>query len=76
MLSVNVRPVKCVEVSLSGAVSSCGVSGGMVLDLHAKKFNFFIGTDCFLSKMGKYGIPINRANNNVSFGFGFPLSNV
>lgn len=48
----------------------------MVLDLHAKKFNFFVGTDCFLSKMGKYGVPLKKANNSVSFGFGFPLSNV
>ncbi len=76
MISANIRPVKAVEVSLSGAASSTGVSGGMVLDLHAKRFNFFVGTDCFLSKMGKYGVPLKKANNSVSFGFGFPLSNV
>ena len=76
MLSVNVRPVKAIEVSLNGAASSTGVTGGMVLDLHAKRFNFFVGTDCFLSKMGKYGVPLKKANNSVSFGFGFPLSNV
>lgn len=76
MLSVNVRPAKCFEVALTGAASSSGMSGGMVIDLHARRFNFFVGTDCFLSKMGKYGVPLNRANNSVSFGFGFPLSDV
>ncbi len=76
MLSVNVRPVKAVEVSVSGSASSTGVSGGMVLDLHAKRFNFFVGTDCFLGKMGKYGVPLKKANNSVSLGFGFPLSDV
>lgn len=76
MLSVNIRPVKAIEFSLSGSASTSGVSGGMVLDLHAKRFNFFVGTDCFLSKMGKYGVPLKRANNSVSFGFGFPLSDV
>lgn len=76
MLSVNVRPVKAIEVSVSGSASSTGVSGGLVLDLHAKRFNFFVGTDCFLSKMGKYGVPLKKANNSISLGFGFPLSDV
>lgn len=76
MLSANIRPIKAIELSLSGSASSTGVSGGMVLDLHAPRFNFFVGTDCFLSKMGKYGVPLKKANNNVSFGFGFPLSRV
>ena len=73
MISANIRPVKCLEVSLSGSASTTGVSGGLVLDLHAKRFNFFVGTDCFISKLSKQGIPLNKTNNNVSFGFGFPL---
>ncbi|MGN1256050.1 MAG: DUF5723 family protein [Bacteroidaceae bacterium] len=76
MLSVNIRPVKWFELSLSGSAASSGVSGGMALDLHAKRFNLSLGTDCFLSKMDKNGIPLQKANNNVYLGVSFPLSQI
>lgn len=73
MLSANIRPVKWLEASLNGAVSSTGATAGLVLDLHAKHFNFFIGADRFLSKLSKQGIPLSKANSSVSMGFSFPL---
>ena len=76
MLSVNIRPVKWFELSLSGSASSSGVSGGMALDLHAKRFNLSLGTDCFISKMDKNGIPLQKANNNVYLGISYPFSKI
>ena len=76
MLSVNIRPVKWFELSLSGSAASSGVSGGMALDLHAKRFNLSLGTDCFISKMDKNGIPLQKANNNVYLGISFPFSKI
>ncbi|MGN0233400.1 MAG: DUF5723 family protein [Bacteroidaceae bacterium] len=76
MLSINIRPAKWFELSLSGSAASSGVSGGMVIDLHAKRFNLSLGTDCFVSKMDKNGIPLQKANNSVYFGISYPLSNI
>ncbi len=73
MLSANVRPVKWFEASLSGAVSSSGATAGLVLDFHARHFNFFVGADRFMSKLTEDFIPVNRVNSSVSLGFSFPL---
>lgn len=73
MLSATVRPVKWFEASLTGAMTSGGFTGGLVVDFRAKHFNFFLGTDRFFGKLSKDFIPINHANANVSLGFSFPL---
>lgn len=73
MLSANILPAKWFEASLSGAVSSTGVTAGLVLDFHAKHFNFFIGADRFMSKVTEDFIPVSSANSSVSLGFSFPL---
>ena len=73
MLSANVRPAKWFEASLSGAVSSTGATAGLVLDFHAKHFNFFIGADRFMSKLTKDFIPVSSTNSNISLGFSFPM---
>lgn len=73
MLSANVRPIKPIEVSLNVAANSSGITCGTVLDLHAPHFNFFIGTDRFVGKLSKQGIPLHNLNSNVSLGMSFPL---
>lgn len=73
MLSANVRPIKPIEVSLNVAANSSGITCGAVLDLHAPHFNFFIGTDRFVGKLSKQGIPLHNLNSNVSLGMSFPL---
>lgn len=73
MLSANIRPVKWFEFALNGAVSSSGCTAGMVIDLHAKHFNFFIGADRFLGKVSKQFIPLHNMNSSVSLGMSFPL---
>ena len=73
MLSANIRPAKWFEFNLNGALSSTGGSWGMVVDFHAKHFNFFIGTDRWIGKLAKQGIPLNHMNTNINMGFTCPL---
>ncbi len=72
--SANVAPAKWFDASLSLGFTSTGVVGGLVGSLHAKHFNVFVGTDRFFGKLSKQGIPLNRANSNISVGISFPLS--
>lgn len=71
--SANITPVKWFEFAVSMGFTSTGVQGGMVGSLHAKHFNLTLGTDRFFGKLSKQGIPLNRANSNVSLGISFPL---
>lgn len=72
--SANVAPAKWFDASLSLGFTSTGVTGGLVGSLHAKHFNIFVGTDRFFGKLSKQGIPLNRANSNISLGISFPLN--
>lgn len=73
MLTATVRPVKWFEVAVNMAVGSTGITSGMVLDFHARHFNFFVGTDRFFGKLSKQFIPLNSTNANVSLGMSVPL---
>ena len=73
MVSATVRPVKWLEYTANVAFTSTGVTTGMVLDLHAKHFNFFIGTDRFFGKLSKQCIPVKNANGSISLGMSIPL---
>ena len=73
MFSATVRPLKWLEYTANLSFTSTGVTGGMVLDLHAKHFNFFIGTDRFFGKLSKQCIPLKSANGNISLGMSIPF---
>ncbi len=73
VFSANVAPVKWFDASLSMGFTSSGVTGGLVVSLHARHFNIFMGTDRFMGKRSKDFIPLNRANSNFSMGMSFPL---
>ena len=73
MLSASVRPVKPIEITANVAANSSGLTYGAVLDLHARHFNFFVGTDRFVGKLSKQGIPLHNLNSNVTLGMSFPL---
>lgn len=73
MISANVRPVKAIEVSANVAANSSGITCGAVVDFRAPHFNFFVGTDRFMGKRSKEGIPLNSLNSNISLGMSFPL---
>jgi hypothetical protein len=42
-------------------------------NVHLTGFNFFVGTDCFLSKVGKQFIPLENMNASVAFGINIPF---
>ena len=73
MLSATVRPVKWFEASANCAMHSGGFSGGVVIDLHAPRFNFFVGADRIVGKLSKDYIPLNNANTSVSLGMSVPF---
>lgn len=73
MLTANVRPVKAIEISANVAASSSGITCGAVLDLQAPHFNFFLGTDRFVGKLSKQGIPLHNLNSNITLGMSFPM---
>ncbi len=73
MLSATVRPLKWIEATVNGGVSSTGCTFGAALSLKAKHFNFYIGADRFLGKVSKEFIPLNSTDANVTLGMTFPL---
>lgn len=68
MLAVNVSPLDVLDFALSGRVGTYGAGFGAMANVHCKGFSFFIGTDCFMGKVGKQFIPLENMNANVSFG--------
>lgn len=73
MFAATVRPLSWIEATVNMTGSSTGFCGGMMLDLHAKHFNFFIGSDRMFGKLSKQFIPMKNLNTNVSMGMSFPL---
>lgn len=73
MFTATVRPLKWFEAAVNVAAGSTGVTGGMVIDFHARHFNIFVGTDRFFGKVSKQFIPLNNTNANVSLGMSVPL---
>lgn len=73
MLSANIRPLKWIEATLNASTTTEGWCCGGMLSFYTKGFNFFIGSDRFMGKMSKQGIPLNSLNGSVNFGINFPL---
>lgn len=73
MLVVNVSPLDVLDFAVSGRVGTYGAGFGAMANVHCTGFSFFVGTDCFLSKVGKQFIPLENMNANVSFGVNIAL---
>lgn len=69
--SANIYPVKWLEASLSGSISTYGPGLGFMLNFHPKKVNFFVGTDFMFTEVTPQLIPVNHLNANVSMGINF-----
>lgn len=70
-LSANVAPLNWLSLAADYAVSDFGHSVGAALNIHAKGFTFFLGTDSFLpfcNVAPKYFIPVGRLNTNLALG--------
>lgn len=66
-LSANLAPAAWINAAASLSVNSFAASAGWLVNLHAKKLNFFFGMDQILSKCSKELIPLN-SNASVSMG--------
>lgn len=73
MFVVNVSPLNVLDFAVSGRVGTYGAGFGAMLNLHCTGFTFFVGTDCFMSKVGKQYIPLKDMNASVSFGMNIGL---
>lgn len=67
-LMIAISPLKVLDFAVSGTLSDYGTGFGAMANLHCPGFSFFIGTDCFLGKVGKQYIPLENMNASVSFG--------
>ncbi len=72
-LMLSISPLKVLDFAVSGTFSDFGTGFGAMANIHCKGFGFFIGTDCFLGKVGKQFIPVENMNANISFGLNIAL---
>ena len=72
-LMLNVSPLKSFNLALSATTSTYGAGFGAMANIHLTGCNLFVGTDCFLSKVGKQFIPLENMNSSVSLGVNIPF---
>ena len=72
-LILSISPLKVIDFAVSGTYSDYGTGFGAMANIHCKGFGFFIGTDCFLGKLGKQFVPVENMNASISFGLNIAL---
>lgn len=72
-LMLSISPAKVLDFAVSGTYSEFGFGYGAMANIHCKGFGFFIGTDCFLGKVGKQFVPLENMNASISFGLNVAL---
>lgn len=73
MFSANIHPTDWFEVCLNTTTTSNGLNFGGMVSFTTKRFNVYLGTDRFFSKLSEDFIPVNSFNANVNFGMTIPL---
>ena len=73
--SINWALLRWFSLAANYAISDLGHSYGAAVNLHAKGFSAFLGTDSFrpLTAVSPNMIPLNDLNTNVVFGVNFPF---
>ncbi len=71
--SLNFAPLDWLSFSINTAKTTYGNSVGGMINVYAKKFNAFIGTDQYYYNMTPQLLPVYEANTNVVFGVGYLL---
>lgn len=74
-LMVNLSPNNVLDFAVSGTASTYGAGFGAMANIHCPGFSFFIGSDCFLSKVNKQFVPLEDMNASVSFGINVAFGN-
>lgn len=67
-LMITVSPLSVFDFALSGTLADFGAGFGAMANIHCPGISFFVGTDCFVGKVGKQYIPLENMNASVSLG--------
>ena len=73
-MSLNTSPLKWLSFSLTGAYTSFGWEVGGMVNVYAKKFSAYLGTDSYYFNMNNQFIPIHEANAHVVLGVNYLLT--
>lgn len=73
-LSLNASATNWLSLSLNTAYTNYGWQVGGMVNVYAKKFNAFIGTDSYYYHMTPQLLPVNNFNTHVVFGVNYLMS--
>ena len=73
-MSLNAAPLKWLSFSLSTAYTTFGWEVGGMVNVYAKKFSAYLGTDSYYFNMNSQFLPIHEANAHVVFGVNYLLT--
>ena len=72
-MMLNWAPLRIFDFAVSGTTSTYGTNFGAMANIHMTGFNFFIGTDCFITNLNEDFIPKDNMNASVAFGVNIPF---
>ena len=67
--SANVAPISWFEAAVTYGIGTFGSTLGWVLNFHPSGFNFFLASDCMITKVTPQYVPVGNANLNINLGF-------
>ena len=73
-ISLNATPLKWLSLSLNTAYTTFGWQLGGMVNVYAKKFSAFLGTDSHYYHMTPQLLPVNEFNTHVVFGVNYLLT--
>lgn len=73
-MSLNAAPLKWLSLSLNTSITTYGWEVGGMVNVYAKKFSAFIGTDSYYYHMTPHLVPVNNFNTHVVLGVNYLLS--
>lgn len=73
-MSLNAAPLKWLSFSVNTAYTSYGWEIGGMVNVYAKKFSAYLGTDSYYFNMNRQFIPLYEANAHVVVGVNYLLS--
>ena len=73
-LSINTAPLKWLSFSINTAYTTYGWEIGGMVNVYAKKFSVFLGTDSYYYNMTPQLIPVYEANTQIVFGVNYLLT--
>ncbi len=76
MIAATYKPASWFNLSLTGTTSSYGTYWGWAMNFCPRLINFYIGSDCMVTKVTPQYVPYASSNLNLKFGLSIPLGRV